>query len=171
MYRIGELADLCEVKADTLRFYEKHGLLTPSSRTESGYRVYTQDDAARLRFILRAKAVGFTLNEISDLLSIELDKSNRVCADVKGMVDIKLAQVQAKMAELTHFQTSLQSLSDACCGGPRSAEHCSILEALESSTERVRVEHHSHDGNQHKEHQNESHQHTHGKTIHDESGN
>ena len=120
--------------------------------------------------------MGFTLNEISELLSIELDKSNRVCADVKGMVDIKLAQVQAKIAELNHFQTSLQSLSDACCGGPRSAEHCSILEALESSTERVRVEHHSHDGNQHethqhKVHQNESHQHTHGKTIHDESGN
>lgn len=84
MYRIGELADLCEVKADTLRFYEKHGLLAPSSRTESGYRVYTEADAARLRFILRAKAVGFTLNEISELLSIELDKSNRVCADVKG---------------------------------------------------------------------------------------
>ncbi|MDR9764447.1 Zn(2+)-responsive transcriptional regulator [Shewanella baltica] len=176
MYRIGELADLCEVKADTLRFYEKHGLLAPSSRTESGYRVYTEADAARLRFILRAKAVGFTLNEISELLSIELDKSNRVCADVKGMVDIKLAQVQAKIAELNHFQTSLQSLSDACCGGPRSAEHCSILEALESSTERVRVEHHSHDRNQHETHQhkahhNESHQHTHGKTIHDESGN
>ncbi|GIU06027.1 Zn(2+)-responsive transcriptional regulator [Shewanella morhuae] len=162
MYRIGELADLCEVKADTLRFYEKHGLLTPSSRTESGYRVYTQDDAARLRFILRAKAVGFTLNEISDLLSIELDKSNRVCADVKGMVDIKLAQVQAKMAELTHFQTSLQSLSDACCGGPRSAEHCSILEALESSTERVRAEYHSH---------RHEHHHAHSKATYKESGN
>ncbi|GIU04294.1 Zn(2+)-responsive transcriptional regulator [Shewanella glacialipiscicola] len=166
MYRIGELADLCEVKADTLRFYEKHGLLTPSSRTESGYRVYTQDDAARLRFILRAKAVGFTLNEISELLSIELDKSNRVCADVKGMVDIKLAQVQAKMAELTHFQTSLQSLSDACCGGPRSAEHCSILEALESSTERA--EHHSH---RHEVHQHHEPHHAHSKVTHEESGN
>jgi len=181
MYRIGELADVCEVKADTLRFYEKHGLLAPSSRTESGYRVYTEADAARLRFILRAKAVGFTLNEISELLSIELDKSNRVCADVKGMVDIKLAQVQAKIAELLHFQTSLQSLSDACCGGPRSAEHCSILEALESSTEGVRVEHHSHealkyDDNQQQVHRqqapkNETYQHTHGKTIHDESEN
>jgi len=165
MYRIGELADLCEVKADTLRFYEKHGLLAPSSRTESGYRVYTEADAARLRFILREKAVGFTLNEISELLSIELDKSNRVCADVKGMVDCKLAQVQAKIAELNHFQASLQSLSDACCGGPRSAEHCSILEALESSTERVRVEHHSHNVNQYQAQNN------HGKAIYEESGN
>lgn len=176
MYRIGELAEVCEVKADTLRFYEKHGLLVPSSRTESGYRVYTKADAARLRFILRAKAVGFTLNEISELLSIELDKSNRVCADVKGMVDIKLAQVQAKIAELNYFQASLQNLSDACCGGPRSAEHCSILAALESSTERVSIEHHAHDGhghdgNRHQAHQHQAHQHTHGNTINDESGN
>ncbi|MCH1930808.1 Zn(2+)-responsive transcriptional regulator [Shewanella sp. A25] len=152
MYRIGELADLCEVKADTLRFYEKHGLLAPSSRTDSGYRVYTEDDAARLKFILRAKAVGFTLSEIGELLSIELDKSNWACADVKGMVDHKLAQVQAKIAELLHFQGSLQRLSDACCGGPRSAEYCSILEALESSTEEVRAEHH------HTQHSEDEHQ-------------
>lgn len=133
MYRIGELAKLCDIKADTLRFYEKHGLMTPSHRSESGYRLYTPDDIARLRFILRAKAVGFTLNEIAELLSIELDKSNWACADVKGLVDSKLSQVEAKIAELMHFSSSLKSLSDACCGGPDSAEHCSILEALESS--------------------------------------
>lgn len=97
MYRIGELADLCEVKADTLRFYEKHGLLAPSSRTESGYRVYTEADAARLRFILRAKAVGFTLNEISELLSIELDKSNRVCADVKAWLIVNWLKYRPKL--------------------------------------------------------------------------
>jgi MerR family transcriptional regulator, Zn(II)-responsive regulator of zntA len=151
MYRIGELAELCEVKADTLRFYEKHGLLAPSSRTESGYRMYTDDDAARLRFILRAKAVGFTLNEIAELLSIELDKANRACADVKGMVDDKLAQVQAKIVELSHFSASLQRLSDACCGGPASAEYCSILEALESSSSEVRRESAHHHGHVHQD--------------------
>ncbi|MCL1056636.1 Zn(2+)-responsive transcriptional regulator [Shewanella gelidimarina] len=144
MYRIGELAQLCEVRTDTLRFYEKHGLLSPSSRTDSGYRIYTEADAERLRFILRAKAVGFTLAEIAELLSIELDKSNWACADVKGLVDDKLANVEAKIAELNHFQLSLQRLSQACCGGPESAEHCSILEALESSTENIRCENHSH---------------------------
>ena len=144
MYRIGELAQLCEVKTDTLRFYEKHGLLSPSSRTDSGYRIYTEADAERLRFILRAKAVGFTLAEITELLSIELDKSNWACADVKGMVDDKLANVEAKIAELNHFQLSLQRLSQACCGGPESAEHCSILEALESNTEHIRCENHQH---------------------------
>ncbi|UJF21894.1 Zn(2+)-responsive transcriptional regulator [Shewanella sp. OMA3-2] len=137
MYRIGELASQCDIKADTLRFYEKHGLLAPSSRSESGYRLYNNDDAARLRFILRAKAVGFTLNEITELLSIELDKANWACADVKGMVDNKLEQVEAKIAELTQFANSLQSLSNACCGGPDSAEHCSILEALESEDKQL----------------------------------
>ncbi|WOT06925.1 Zn(2+)-responsive transcriptional regulator [Shewanella youngdeokensis] len=143
MYRIGELAQLCEVKTDTLRFYEKHGLLSPSSRTDTGYRIYSDIDVERLRFILRAKAVGFTLAEISELLSIELDKSNWACADVKGLVDDKLASVEAKIAELNYFQLSLQRLSQACCGGPESAEHCSILEALESSTDSVRCENHN----------------------------
>ncbi|WP_445945336.1 Zn(2+)-responsive transcriptional regulator [Shewanella sp.] len=134
MYRIGELAAQCDIKADTLRFYEKHGLLAPSSRSDAGYRLYNDHDKARLSFIIRAKAVGFSLNEIAELLSIELDKSNWACADVKGMVDSKLVQVQAKIQELSHFANSLQSLSNACCGGPESAEHCSILEALESTS-------------------------------------
>ena len=142
MYRIGELAGMCEVKADTLRFYEKHGLLAPSIRTDAGYRMYTEQDANRLRFILRAKAVGFTLGEITELLSIELNKSEWACADVKGMVDDKLAQVEERIAQLTVFQTTLQTLSRACCGGPESAEHCSILEALESSLTEVRCEEH-----------------------------
>ena len=144
MYRIGELAALCDIKTDTLRFYEKHGLLAPSSRSDAGYRLYNNDDSARLRFILRAKAVGFTLNEIAELLSIELDKSNWACADVKGLVDDKLEQVEAKIAELMQFSNSLKSLSDACCGGPESAEHCSILEALESTDKQLNAkqEHH-----------------------------
>lgn len=144
MYRIGELAKQCEVKADTLRFYEKHGLLAPSSRSDSGYRLYNEHDAERLRFILRAKAVGFTLAEIAELLSIELDKSNWACADVKGLVDSKLTQVNEKISELNHFQVSLQRLSDACCGGAESAEHCSILEALESNTDNIKCENHEH---------------------------
>lgn len=139
MYRIGELAQLCEIKADTLRFYEKHGLLSPSSRTESGYRIYTESDAERLRFILRAKTVGFTLAEITELLSIELDKANWACADVKGLVDDKLTHVEAKIAELNYFRVSLQRLSQACCGGPESAEHCSILEALESNSDNIKI--------------------------------
>lgn len=144
MYRIGELAQRYEVKTDTLRFYDKHGLLTPSSRSESGYRIYSEADAERLRFILRAKAIGFSLIDITELLSIELDKSNRACADVKGLVNIKLADVEAKITELNYFRTSLQRLSNACDGGPGSAEHCSILEALESNSSAIKCENQTH---------------------------
>ena len=146
MYRIGELAAQFNVKTDTLRFYEKHGLLTPSSRSDAGYRLYNEEDTAKLGFIIRAKAVGFSLNDISELLSIELDKSNWACADVKGLVDSKLKQVQDKIDELAFFSNSLSKLSDACCGGPDSAEHCSILEALESTDKELnpKVEHHPH---------------------------
>ncbi len=145
MYRIGELAKQCEVKADTLRFYDKHGLLSPSSRTATGYRIYSEKDAERLRFILRAKAVGFSLSEITDLLSIEIEKSNWACADVKGLVDSKLDEVNKKIAELKHFQTSLKQLSNDCTGGSKSAEYCTILEALESNTDKIKCENEEHE--------------------------
>lgn len=133
MYRIGELAKLCKIKTDTLRFYDKQGLFTPSSRSDAGYRIYTKKDAQRLRFILRAKAIGFTLVEIAELLSVDLNKSNKACADVKGLVDLKLDDINEKIEQLNYFKRSLQQLSDACCGGLESAEHCSILEALEAN--------------------------------------
>lgn len=141
MYRIGELAKACNINNDTLRFYEKNDLLSPSNRSESGYRLYTEKDKETLQFILRAKGVGFTLAEIRELLSIEINKSRNACSDVKDLVDTKLTDVERKLAELTRFQTSLKRLSDACCGGAESAEHCTILEALESDTDDVRHEH------------------------------
>ncbi len=134
MYRIGELAKLFDLRNDTLRFYEKHGLLTPSARTDAGYRLYTEQDKQQLSFILRAKSIGFSLAEIHELLSIDIDKANNACADVKGLVDAKLVNVQDKIAELLQFQQCLQRLSVACCGGSESAEHCTILAALESNT-------------------------------------
>ncbi|MGB0893066.1 MAG: Zn(2+)-responsive transcriptional regulator [Parashewanella sp.] len=140
MYRIGELATLFGVNTDTLRYYEKHGLLVPSQRTESGYRMYSEQDSVLLKFILRCKHVGFTLNEIQELLSIELDKSNWACADVKSKVDAKLVKINAKIAELLQFKQGLQELSDSCCGGDESAEYCSILEALDDS----KVDHNAH---------------------------
>ncbi|WP_392384887.1 Zn(2+)-responsive transcriptional regulator [Marinomonas primoryensis] len=142
MYRIGELARICDINSDTLRFYEKNALLTPSSRSESGYHLYTEKDKDTLQFILRAKGVGFTLADIRELLSIEVNKADNACADVKVLVDTKRYDVEKKIAELIRFQTSLKRLSDACCGGAESAEHCTILEALESNTDDIRHEHH-----------------------------
>lgn len=146
MYKIGELAKHCGINNDTLRFYEKSGLLAPSARSKSGYRLYNEQDKQALQFILRAKSVGFQLSDIKELLEIEVDKASSSCFDVKQMVDSKLADVEQKITELQQFQRSLKTLSSACCGGKGSAEECTILEALESDIGKVKPEthHHSH---------------------------
>ncbi|MGE6105079.1 Zn(2+)-responsive transcriptional regulator [Aeromonas veronii] len=143
MYRIGELAKACGVKADTLRFYEKNGLISPGIRNESGYRLYSEQDKRRLEFIIRAKSVGFSLADIGELLDLDTNKAKVTCQEVKAVADTKLAQVEQKIIELTRFRDNLRELSNICCGGPRSAEHCAILETLESGAP-AHHEHHSH---------------------------
>ncbi|PSJ45091.1 Zn(2+)-responsive transcriptional regulator [Zobellella taiwanensis] len=131
MFRIGELARQFGIKADTLRFYEKEGLLSPSLRTAAGYRLYSEEDRNRLHFILRCKRVGFSLKDIDELLSLRISRCEVACREVKAVADAKLADVEERIRELEQFRHSLRLLSDACCGGSESAEHCSILEALD----------------------------------------
>ena len=97
MYRIGELAKACGVKADTLRFYEKNGLISPGIRNESGYRLYSEQDKRRLEFIIRAKSVGFSLADIGELLDLDTNKAKVTCQEVKAVADTKLAQVEQKI--------------------------------------------------------------------------
>ena len=137
MMQIGQMAKKLGVKTDTLRFYEKNGLLTPSTRSETGYRYYSQGDFQRAMFILRCKRVGFTLSDIKELLSIRIDKSSHSCEQVKNRTTAKRVEVEERIAELQRFHQSLTELEKACCGGPGSAEYCSILEALEPSHEKV----------------------------------
>ena len=132
MYRIGELAKRCEVTADTIRFYEKSGLLAPASRNESGYRLYSERDQAKVLFIRRAKNIGFTLQEISELLSIRVDPHQHTCGQVKIIADDKIIELEERIKELKRFQLSLKDLSSTCSGGEESATGCSILDALEN---------------------------------------
>lgn len=134
MYRIGELASISGVSTDTLRYYEKHGLLIPSSRNNAGYRYYSEDAVEQIAFIKRAKAVGFSLEDIFELLSLKVEKDSHSCQEVKDIAEAKLAGINAKLAELQRIQSALQGMVSACCGGPEAATHCSILEALESNT-------------------------------------
>ena len=134
--RIGELAKLVQVSQDTLRFYEKHGLLAPSVRSQAGYRLYSQADLERVGFILSAKRVGFTLNEIHDLLGLEVTKDEKSCEDVKRFVDEKLDNLNERIVEMQHIKKTLKTLSDACCGGAEPATRCTILEALNAQSER-----------------------------------
>ncbi|MUK68245.1 Zn(2+)-responsive transcriptional regulator [Aliivibrio fischeri] len=131
MYLIGELAKQCNVTSDTLRFYEKNGLLVPSGRSSSGYRLYNDDNLAQIRFILKAKQLGLALDEIQELLAIRLEATKHSCAEVKAITQSKLNIIDEKIAQLTDIRLALKSINDACCGHvDEDASHCSILSAL-----------------------------------------
>ncbi|MCP9269909.1 Zn(2+)-responsive transcriptional regulator [Xenorhabdus sp. XENO-1] len=131
MYRIGQLAKLASVTPDTIRFYEKQGLMAHEGRTEGGYRLYTEQDLQRLRFIRYAKQSGFTLEAIVELLSIRVDPEHHTCQESKQIVDSRLQEVEDKLLEMQKMRNSLKMLSDACCGSAHTSTYCSILEILE----------------------------------------
>ncbi len=85
MFQIGELAKRCNVTADTLRFYEKNQLIKPAGRSESGYRLYNQQNQNQVSFILKAKDLGLSLDEIRELLEIKLEETEHSCAEVKAI--------------------------------------------------------------------------------------
>jgi len=131
MYKIGQLAKLADVTPDTVRYYEKQGMMLHQERSEGGYRLYDANDLQRLRFIRYAKQLGFTLETISELLSIRVDPTQHTCQESKSIVDARLQEVEAKMHELEKMRRSLKILSDACCGSAHVSTDCSILGTLE----------------------------------------
>jgi len=134
-YTISQLASQFALRTDTLRYYERQGILTPSARSDAGYRLYSERDRLQLQFVLRAKAVGFSLAEIKHLLALKVYKTAHSCQEVKDYTSLKISEIAAKIAELQEIKALLQQMHDACCGGPESAEHCSILRMLESGTQ------------------------------------
>ena len=126
--KIGELAHRAEVGIDTVRYYERQGLLPPAERLASGYRCYDQTSVARLRFVRRAKALGFTLVEIRDLLALS-NRGKDDMADLKAAAAEKLADVEVRLAELTRIRDGLQTLVSSC-PGHGALNQCPILTAL-----------------------------------------
>ncbi|WP_426723597.1 Zn(2+)-responsive transcriptional regulator [Enterobacter cloacae complex sp. 279F5] len=131
MYRIGELAKLANVTPDTIRYYEKQQMIDHEVRTEGGFRLYTDNDLQRLRFIRYARQLGFTLESIRELLLDLIDPEHHTCQESKSIVQARLDEVEGRIQELQAMQRSLQRLNDACCGTAHSSVYCSILEALE----------------------------------------
>jgi Zn(II)-responsive transcriptional regulator len=124
---IGQLARLAGVPIDTVRYYERQQLLPLPARSAAGYRRYEGGDVLRLNFIRRAKALGFTLDEIKDLLAISAARDD--IAQVKAAASAKLAVVEERLAELQRVRDALRGLIDACPGhGDPST--CPILAAL-----------------------------------------
>jgi MerR family mercuric resistance operon transcriptional regulator len=126
---IGQLARRAGVGVETVRFYEREGLIDEPVRRASGYRQYEAEVVARLRFIRRAKELGFTLSEIKELLSLKLDPST-TCADVKCRAEAKIANIEAKIDSLKRMKQALVKLTNAC-GGHRKTNDCPILDALD----------------------------------------
>ncbi|TCS43670.1 Zn(2+)-responsive transcriptional regulator [Reinekea marinisedimentorum] len=131
--KIGQLAKLSGLSVHTLRYYEKSGLLKASGRSSGNYRIYSQDDLATAQFIRRARNIGFSLEDVAEFLSIRADLSGHQCGDAKALADQKITEVEAKIAELQQVLAALHRLSDACCGGSKSAIHCTIMEALDGT--------------------------------------
>jgi Zn(II)-responsive transcriptional regulator len=125
-FSIGQLAKHAGVAIDTVRYYERNHLLTPAGRLESGYRRYGDIELKRLRFIRRAKGLGFSLAEVRELLSLSDERS---VAKVKRAAQAKLADIEQRLDELERIRSGLRSLIAACPGHGR-ADACPILNAL-----------------------------------------
>jgi MerR family transcriptional regulator, copper efflux regulator len=123
---IGTLAKRTGVGIDTVRYYERNGLIAPQARLASGYRRYGELEVSRLRFIRRAQALGFTLREVRELLALS---AKRNVSKVKKTAQTKLADVEERIAALTRVRDGLATLIDACPGHGRAAD-CPILNAL-----------------------------------------
>jgi MerR family copper efflux transcriptional regulator len=127
---IGQLAKRGGVGIDTVRYYERNGLLEPRGRLASGYRRYGELEVARLRFIRRAQALGFTLKEVKELLALS---AQRDVGRVKRSAQAKLRDVETRIADLVRVRDGLATLIDACPGHGRAAD-CPILRALTQET-------------------------------------
>ncbi len=126
--KIGTLAKRADVAIDTVRYYERQGLLPAPVRLASGYRDYDDGDVSRLRFIRRAKALGFTLPEIRELLALSAHREDDMAA-VKAAAEAKIADIDGKLAELQRVRAGLATLV-AACPGHGALDHCPILDAL-----------------------------------------
>lgn len=126
---IGALAREADVNAQTVRYYERRGLLPPPPRSRSGYRQFPTDSVARIRFIKRAQHLGFALGEILDLLTLRVHPRSN-CAEVRGRAVSKREDIDRKMAALQDLGSALDELIEACDSNTPTHE-CPILESLE----------------------------------------
>jgi Hg(II)-responsive transcriptional regulator len=128
-FKSGELAKKANVNSETLRYYEREDLLPAPERTESGYRLYTEEDVKRVRFIKRAQELGFSLKEVKELLALKLD-AGQSAGQVKRLAEQKMKDIDAKIQSLQAMKAVLQELAEAC-SGKGSVDQCPILHCLD----------------------------------------
>lgn len=129
---IGQAAKASGVSAKMIRYYESIQLIKAGKRTDAGYRIYGDSDVHTLRFIKRARTLGFSLEQIADLLSLWQDPA-RASADVKSIALEHVAQLEQRIRELTEMRDTLSDLALACSGDHR--PDCPILHGLAASSD------------------------------------
>ena len=124
---VGQLAEVTGTKAVTIRYYDRLGLLPSAARSASGYRLYTSAERDRLLFIRRGRALGFSLDDIRELLDLA-DQKSASCAAVDAKVEEQLVRVRTRLRDLQALETELEHLSACCEGGV--IDECRIIESL-----------------------------------------
>lgn len=128
--RSSTLAERGGVNLQTIRYYEREGLLPKPPRLKSGYRVFPETAVQRVRFIKRAQELGFQLSEVRELLSIQIDPAKE-CSDVQRLAKAKVEDIEARILTLQSMRRVLSNLADTCPGCGPSSE-CPILESIEA---------------------------------------
>lgn len=136
MLTIGKLAALAEISTDTLRYYEREGLIEPADRTGSGYRLYDKESARRVHFIKQAQHCGFTLTEIRDLLVLR-NRDAACCGDVRTRAIEKKLQLEHKIKAMKSMSKALDHLIAECANEAQPIGECTILAAFEQVTTRA----------------------------------
>ena len=129
MLTIGKAAAQAKVTPDTLRYYEREGLIAPATKTEAGYRLYDRDQVERLHFIKQAQECGFTLGEIRKLLDTR-GSASACCGDVRRLAVEKKLQIEAKIKTMKAMSRTLDGLISACANDAQSTDRCPILAGL-----------------------------------------
>lgn len=128
---IGKLADAAGVKVSTLRYYEREGLVKPTSRSPHGYRQYDEASLERLRFIRAAQAAGFSLDDIKSLLRLR-DRDDTPCETVRDLIDARLGDVKRQLTDLRHVQRVLRDARRRCEEG-EARKTCAVLDRLDDA--------------------------------------
>ncbi len=133
---IGQVAKRASVGVETIRFYERQGLIVQPPRRNSGFRYYSTNDVVRVRFIQKGKDLGFSLKEVAELLALE-GNPKATCGDVKQRAEDKITTIEARVRDLQKMKRSLVRLTTACSGGGAIA-YCPILDCFEVRTNNTR---------------------------------
>lgn len=128
-FTVGKLALAANCKVETVRYYEKTGLMPEPPRTEGGHRLYSSSHAKRLSFIRRCRELGFTIQQVKELLKF-IDEPHHTCGEVKALTMQQARGAQEKIDDLKRLQKALHTMASKCRGGRYTIDNCPIIDAL-----------------------------------------